>query len=140
MLADCAPIRDAVLNSIEQVRADLVNSLSDSGFKVYDFVPEKFVPPCVTVTAAEGLYLQPGDTFGEWEINLAVYLVVKSGTNQRELREMDAMLCAVLPHFEGEAGNPWTTLVDAPTYFTINDKECLGCRIAASNQFKMTGN
>lgn len=122
-----------------EVKADLVSSLEDSNFKVFDHVPSKLHPPCIVVAAAEGTYLQPGQTFGEWEINLAVYLTVASGTNERELERMDEMLTAVLPHFEGDQGNPWTTEVGTPIYYSISGSDYLACRIAASNQFKLTG-
>jgi hypothetical protein len=120
------------------MRADLEASLSDAGYRVFGYVPERLAPPSIIVTGADP-YLTQGETFGAYEINLAVYLTVECGTSQREIAALDEMLNAVLPHFEGSGDSPWTTEVAQPIYFEIEKSVYLGCRIAASNQFYMTG-
>lgn len=128
--------------SLISVRADLATSLRDAQFdgrplRVYDHVPESLSPPCVAVQAADP-YLTPGETFGDdWAVSLAVYLLVKGGTNERQLSDLDQMLEAVLPHFEGAEGEPWAVEVGAPVPFSVNNNDFLGCRIAASNHFTL---
>lgn len=124
-------------SAIQAVRRALAGSLRDAGFRVYDHVPESLSPPCVVLQAADP-YVTQGETFGDdWEINLAVFAMVKSGSNERQFNDLDDMLSKLLPHFEGDTGEPWSVEVSAPISWTVNNNDFLGCRIAASNHFQL---
>lgn len=64
--------------------------------EVLDHVPEELVPPVVVVQPGEDYLTQDGGTFGEWRLNLDLYVLVELAGNEQAAEDLDVELRKVL--------------------------------------------
>lgn len=86
------------MNVLTEARQDIVDALTGAGIDARTFKPDNIVPPMVVVQAGSP-YVQrdaTGKTFQDWLVTLEAVLVVPSGSNEREIEDMDNLIVDTL--------------------------------------------
>lgn len=122
------------MTSLTQTKAELVSSLEEAGWPVRDHVPSKIQPPIVILGAGDP-YIVDADTFGGdvLTLNLEIYVLPKSGTNAREVADLDRMLEALIPLF-----GDWSLEVGQPELVQLQGNVYLSAQITASHPFTLS--
>ncbi len=76
------------MNALKNLRARVTAALDGLGLTVYDHVPARPNTPAAVITPGVP-YIEPGDTFGSWKVNLVVSLLGRTATNQVVTDELD---------------------------------------------------
>lgn len=129
-------------NPVDDSRAELVAVLSTiPGIgRVFDYVPETFVPPCAfIVPSLSGAYVEQGTTFGSVVVRFQVRVLVKAGTNESEDKALGAIIDAALPLLIADG---WQDIsFGAPVTYEWGSGNAVrgfpGVPITLSNQYKL---
>jgi len=111
-------------NLLAGCREELRLLLGAAGVTVYDHIPERVVPP-VALLEPGSPYMQQGDTFCDFTVNMNVVLLVGQGRNEVGTVDLDELICEVL-----DAVDTWDLVsVEQPAAFDMNNTTYLGVRI-----------
>lgn len=120
----------ALYDRIQQL-ADLLN---DAGLRTFAEVPEKATPPFRYVIAAEP-WASPGQTFGEWSLNLRVICKAARGTNVVMAQEAADLARDVAVAIEDAgAGLFVAEAIEGPAEMNQNGQTVLGVSVAVSTR------
>lgn len=65
-------------------------------WEVLDYVPEDLLPPAVVIELGEDFLTQDGGTFGEYRLNLDLYVLVELAGNEQATEDLAGYLAVVL--------------------------------------------
>jgi len=112
------------MNTLAACRQELRLLLATVGVTVYDYVPNRVVPPAVVLQPA-GTWIEPGETFCDVEISFDVIAVASPVTNETATAELDQLVMDVL-----DAIDTWEINgVSAPDALTSGGTEYLSAAI-----------
>lgn len=88
------------MNTLRSLRGEITTRLTEAGFSVLPFLPERIAPP-VAIIAAGSPYLESGATYGTFETRFTVILVCATGTNETTTNALDDLLTAAIVSLDG---------------------------------------
>lgn len=87
------------MNTLEETKDDLKAALTTAGLWVHTFAPQPLHPPMVVLQAGAP-YVQMNATnktfTNEGLVSIECVLIVGLGTNEKEIADMDDMVCTAL--------------------------------------------
>lgn len=113
---------------------ELATLLTNAGLKTSPEVPEKATAPYRYVIAAEP-WAQPGQTFGEWSVNLRVICKAAPGTNVVMANQAAELARDVVVAIEDNGAGRFTAdAVEGPAEMALNGQPVLGVSVTVSTR------
>lgn len=79
------------MNAIQSERAQLLATLKAARLNALDHLPGRLVPPAALILPGAP-YLEPADQFGQTRLRFEVLLVVATGENSTQTKDLDALI------------------------------------------------
>lgn len=120
---------------LKAVRAELKDELVAAGFvNVYSYLPERFSPPAVLVSASDN-YLVEGLTTCLMKVSLVATAIAGVATNVNETDSLDDMIEGVIM----ASGGWYIDRVSAPFILEANNANYLASKISLSQEYEIGG-
>lgn len=117
------------VTTLQALRNDLAQSLTDLGVPAYDYLPERLNPPAAIVTAGDP-YVEQGMTYCTFKVSLQIHLLAGTQVNKKATDALDDLILTALQATDG-----WDIeAVAEPSTFTTNNAEYLGTVIRLSQE------
>lgn len=120
---------------ISQARSALDTLLTNAGFNVSAFVPERITPP-VAVIEPSSDWVASGEVFGSYRVGFDVTMITQTATNAKASDEIDTMVDDVLEAIGGGAGF-YCGAIGAPQSVQANNAEYLGVTFTVYQNTKL---
>ena len=111
-------------NTLKATRDELALQLTQAGVTVIPYIPERIIPP-VALIEAGAPYMEIGETFCEFKVQLSVMLFAANATNEEATNQLDQVICDVLD----EVDTFMVDVVEQPGNYEIPAGQYLGTRI-----------
>lgn len=112
------------MSEITAAKAELKLDLTAAGLKVMEYVPERFVPPIVIVTA-DTPYVLGASIDREYDLQLQLVAVAATATNKNATEALDGLIEALmnaLPAYTAfkSVGQPYALQANSAEYLAAN--------------------
>ena len=83
------------MNEISIAKEQFATVITNAGFRVSEYVPERITPPVVIISNGTP-YLTPASIKSEYVMNLEITLVAATASNKQATEKLDEMIADVI--------------------------------------------
>jgi len=119
--------------TLTELRTSVVDELASKGYRAYAHLPARVTPPFFVV-APDAPYITETDSYVNSQVNLVVTYVVKQGTNEKTVADIEAAIETTIQIMK-EAH--WSYVVDEPSAIRAGETTLPGVQIHVSTDLKI---